>query len=98
MGRPEIINAKLHKTKHYFLHGFSDPSEAEGTEEENLRLFAMGEDEIKKWIVDEFVDLKRRKYDYRCRLIVMLFDELSFLFAKISFDLISRVHFFSKTS
>jgi arsenate reductase len=26
MGRPEVTNAKLHKTKNYQLHGFSDPS------------------------------------------------------------------------
>jgi len=58
MGRPEVINAKLHKTKHYLLHGFSDPSEIEGTEEEKLAAFRRARDEIKKWIVEEFADLK----------------------------------------
>jgi len=58
MGRPEIINAKLHKTKHYLLHGFSDPSDVEGTEEEKLAAFRNTRDEIKKWIVKEFTDLK----------------------------------------
>jgi hypothetical protein len=58
MGRPEIINAKLQKTKHYLLHGLSDPSEVEGTEEEKLAAFRHVRGEIKKWIVDEFVDLK----------------------------------------
>ena len=58
MGRPEIINAKLHKTKHYLLHGFSDPSEMEGTEEEKLAAFRRTRDEIKKWIIEQFTDLK----------------------------------------
>ena len=58
MGRPAIINAKLHKTKHYLLHGFSDPSEVEGTEEEKLAAFRHTRDEIKKWIIEEFADLK----------------------------------------
>ena len=57
MGRPEIINAKLHKTKHYMLHGFSDPSETEGTEEEKLAAFRQVRDEIKQWIVEEFANL-----------------------------------------
>ena len=58
MGRPAIINAKLHKTKHYLLHGFSDPSEVEGTEDEKLAAFRRTRDEIKKWIIEEFADLK----------------------------------------
>jgi arsenate reductase len=58
MGRPEVINAKLHKTKHYFLHGFSDPSEVEGTEDEKLAAFRRTRDEIKNWIVEEFANLK----------------------------------------
>jgi arsenate reductase (thioredoxin) len=58
MGRPEIVNAKLNKTKHYLLHGFSDPSEAEGTEEEKLDAFRRTRDEIKQWITEQFADLK----------------------------------------
>jgi len=58
MGRPEIINAKLHKTKHYLLHGFGDPSDAEGTDEEKLVAFRRTRDEIKGWIIEEFADLK----------------------------------------
>ena len=50
------LNAKLHKTKHYMLHGFSDPSETEGTEEEKLAAFQQVRDEIKQWIVEEFAD------------------------------------------
>ena len=56
MGRPLIINAKLHKTKNYIVHGFEDPSEAEGTEEEKLAAFRRIRDQIKKWIVDYFAD------------------------------------------
>jgi len=61
MGRPEIVNAKLHKTKHYLLHGFSDPSDVEGTEEEKLEAFRRTRDEIKAWIIEEFADLKTEK-------------------------------------
>ena len=58
MGRPEIVYSKLHKTKQYLLHGFNDPSDAEGTEEERLTAFRKIRDEIKDWIIDEFADLK----------------------------------------
>ncbi len=57
MGRPDVVNANLHKTKHYLVHGFDDPSEAEGTEEEKLAAFRKIRDEIKKWITEEFADL-----------------------------------------
>lgn len=57
-GRPEVVNANLHKTKHYLLHGFSDPSEVDGTEEEKLAAFRRTRDEIKKWIIAQFADLK----------------------------------------
>ena len=58
MGRPLIINAKLHKTKNYIVHGFEDPSEAEGTEEQRLAEFRHIRDQIKAWIVDYFSDPK----------------------------------------
>jgi arsenate reductase len=58
MGRPLIINAKLHKTKNYFVHGFEDPSEAEGTEEEKLNAFRKVRDQIKAWIIQEFANPK----------------------------------------
>ena len=57
MGRPELVNAKLHKTKHYQLHGFDDPSEAEGTEEERLKKFRVIRDQMKDWIMNQFADL-----------------------------------------
>ena len=58
MGRPEVINAKLHRTKHYLLHGFSDPSEVEGSEEERLGAFRRTRNEIKEWIIVQFADLR----------------------------------------
>jgi arsenate reductase len=58
MNRPLIINAKLHKTKNYIVHGFEDPSEAQGTEEEKLAAFHKVRDQIKAWITDSFSDTK----------------------------------------
>jgi len=58
MGRPAVVNAKLHKTKHYLLHGFSDPSEVEGSEEERLGAFRRTRNEIKEWIIVQFADLR----------------------------------------
>ena len=58
MGRPLIINANLHKTKNYVVHGFEDPSEVEGTEEEKLAAFRRIRDQIKAWIVEYFADPK----------------------------------------
>jgi arsenate reductase (thioredoxin) len=58
MGRPLIINAKLHKTKNYVVHGFQDPSEVEGSEEEKLLAFRRIRDEIKTWIIGYFADPK----------------------------------------
>jgi arsenate reductase (thioredoxin) len=57
MGRPELVNAKLHITKQYQLHGFVDPSEVEGTEEERIMKFRIVRDQIKDWIVEQFADL-----------------------------------------
>jgi len=59
MGRPLIIDAKLHKTKNYFVHGFEDPSEVEGTVEQKLAAFRKTRDDIKKWITEYFSETKR---------------------------------------
>jgi arsenate reductase len=56
MGRPLVINAKLHKTKKYVVHGFEDPSEVEGSEEQKLEAFRKIRDQIKAWIEDYFAD------------------------------------------
>ncbi len=57
-GRPLIITSKLHKTRNYVVHGFSDPSEVEGTEDEKIAAFRRSRDEIKAWITDYFADPK----------------------------------------
>ncbi len=57
-GRPLIIIAKLHKTKNYIVHGFMDPSEVEGSEEEKMKKFRMIRDQIKAWIAEYFADPK----------------------------------------
>jgi len=56
MNRPLVINAKLHKTKNYIVHGFEDPSEAEGTDEEKLAAFRSIRDQIETWINEYFAD------------------------------------------
>jgi len=63
MGRPEIVSTTLPKAKHYLYHGFSDPSEVEGTEEEKIAAFRRIRDDIKKWILDSFVDLRLENTD-----------------------------------
>ena len=58
MGRPLIVNAKLHKTKNYIVHGFDDPSDVEGSEEKKLAAFRRIRDQIKAWIMEDFADPK----------------------------------------
>jgi hypothetical protein len=58
LGRPLIINAKLHKTKNYVVHGLEDPSEVEGSEEEKMETFRRIRDQIKAWITEYFADPK----------------------------------------
>lgn len=58
-GRPKIITESLHKTT-YIDHGFSDPSEVEGTEDEKLEAFRRIRDEIKKWLIEEFGESKQK--------------------------------------
>jgi arsenate reductase (thioredoxin) len=58
MGRPLVINAKLHKTKNYLVHGFQDPAEAEGTEDEKMAAFRNIRDQLKQWITEFFADPK----------------------------------------
>ncbi len=58
MGRPDVVVERLRRTKHYMAHGFSDPSEVEGTEEERLAAFRRIRDQIKEWIIEEFAHLK----------------------------------------
>lgn len=55
-GRPEIVTEFLPRAKHYLHHGFADPSEMEGSDQEKTMAFRRTRDEIKKWIVDRFAD------------------------------------------
>jgi arsenate reductase len=63
MGRPEIINKTIPGAKHYLDHGFNDPSEVEGSDEEKLNAFRRTRDDIKKWILESFADLKIEDLD-----------------------------------
>jgi len=58
MGRPEIISTTLPRARHYLHHGFSDPSEVDGSDDEKTAAFRRSRDGIKKWIFDSFADLK----------------------------------------
>jgi arsenate reductase len=58
MGRPEIINTTIPGAKHYLHHGFNDPSEVDGSDEEKTMAFQRIRDDIKRWIVDNFADPK----------------------------------------
>jgi len=58
MGRPDIINTSIPGAKHYLHHGFDDPSEVDGSDDEKTAAFRRTRDEIKQWIVSKFSDLK----------------------------------------
>jgi arsenate reductase len=57
MGRPTIIDETLPGAKRFVEHGFSDPSDAEGSEEERAEAFRATRDEIKTWVLDYFSNL-----------------------------------------
>ena len=57
-GRSEIIDETPSQVKRYIHNPFSDPSEVEGSDEEKLAAFRHTRDNIKKWILDYFVNLK----------------------------------------
>jgi len=56
MGRPEIINTTIPGAKRYLHHGFNDPSEVGGSDEEKTMAFRRIRDAIRRWIVDSFSD------------------------------------------
>jgi len=58
MGRPEIINTTIPGAKQYLHHGFNDPSEADGSDEEKTMAFRRTRDDIKQWIIDDFANPK----------------------------------------
>ena len=57
-GRPEIINTTLPGAKHYVYQGFSDPSEVDGSGKEKIAAFRRTRNDVEKWILEYFVDLK----------------------------------------
>jgi arsenate reductase len=63
--RPEIIRTTLPGAKRFFQHGFSDPSEVDGSDEEKVAAFRRTRDEMKKWVLDYFADLKTEGSDGR---------------------------------
>jgi arsenate reductase len=63
--RPEIIDETIPRAKHYLHHPFSDPLEVEGSDEEKIAAFKRTRDDIKKWIIDYFADLKIVDLDTR---------------------------------
>jgi len=57
-GRPEIINMTIPGAKRYLHHGFNDPSEVDGNDEEKTLVFRRIRDDIRTWIIDNFADPK----------------------------------------
>jgi arsenate reductase len=53
-----MIGETLPGAKRYLHRPFSNPSEVEGSNEEKLTSFRLIRDDIRKWILDYFVDLK----------------------------------------
>jgi arsenate reductase len=56
--RPEIIASTVPSARKYIEHGFSDPSEVDGSDEERTEAFRRVRDEIASWIKDAFTDLR----------------------------------------
>lgn len=59
MGRPDIIKYNLPGAKHWIEHGFDDPADVEGSEEEKLNSFRRIRDEILGWVRVYFSDPSR---------------------------------------
>jgi len=57
-GRPQIISETLPETKRFVEHGFADPSDVEGSEEEKVEAFRFTRDEIRAWILEYFLNPK----------------------------------------
>lgn len=63
LGKPEIINMIIPGAKRYLHHGFNDPSELDGSDEEKATGFRRIRDDIKQWISDNFADPKKVSSD-----------------------------------
>jgi len=57
-GRPAIITETLPGAKRFIEHGFSDPSDVEGTDDEKIEAFRTVRNDIQNWIRNYFSDLK----------------------------------------
>jgi arsenate reductase len=57
VGRPTVIDETLPRARRFVEHGFGDPSDVEGSEEERVEAFRATRDEIKKWVLDYFSNL-----------------------------------------
>lgn len=55
--RPTIIDETLPGAKHFVHHGFSDPSEIEGSDEDKMAAFRRTREDITTWIHNYFTDL-----------------------------------------
>jgi len=55
--RPAIIDETLPGATHFVHHGFSDPSEIEGSDEDKMAAFRRTRDDITTWIHNYFTDL-----------------------------------------
>ncbi len=53
VGRPDIIRSNVPGAK-WVEHGFDDPSDVEGSEEEKVRAFRSTRDEIRNWVLRYF--------------------------------------------
>ena len=53
-----MINTTIPGAKRYLHHGFNDPSEVDGSDEEKTMAFRHTRDDIKKWIIDDFANPK----------------------------------------
>ena len=59
VGMPRIIRETIPGAKRFVEHGFSDPSDVEGSEEERVAAYRRTRDEIRAWIQDYFLPRAR---------------------------------------
>jgi len=57
VGKPTLIDETLPEAKRFVEHGFSDPSDVEGSDDERVEAFRATRDEIKTWVLDYFSNL-----------------------------------------
>lgn len=57
-GVPKIIEETIPNAKRFIEHGFNDPSDVEGSNEDKLNAFRKVRDEIKEWIEESFNNIE----------------------------------------